>query len=338
MLVVMHSHATPQQIEQVIAVIRGMNLTPHPLPGATRTAIGITGNVGAVDPRLLEVQPGVFELIRVTKPYKLASREMHQDDTYRPVCRKSRGRPRHVHDHRRALLRRERGHDPAHRRVPARARRPPDAGRRLQAAQQPLLLPGHGTGRAGHPGARAREDRRRRRHGADGHGKRRRGGGGGRRDPDRRPQHAELQPPQARCQGGQAGAAEARPVGHAGGMADGGRVRHGRRQLQRDPVRARRAHLLRPQPQHARPVGDPAGQAPVAPADPGGPQPRHRQARLRAADGPGGAGGRRRRLARRDPPRPRPRPVRRGAVAGLRGASRGCWSRCAAWPSRWAAP
>jgi 3-deoxy-7-phosphoheptulonate synthase len=82
MLVVMHHHATPQQIEQVIGVIRSMNLTPHPLPGSTRTAIGITGNVGAVDPRLLEVQPGVLELIRVTKPYKLASREMHEDDTY----------------------------------------------------------------------------------------------------------------------------------------------------------------------------------------------------------------------------------------------------------------
>ena len=82
MLVVMHSHATPQQIEQVIGVIRSMHLTPHPLPGATRTAIGITGNVGAVDPRLLEVQPGVLELIRVTKPYKLAGREMHEDDTY----------------------------------------------------------------------------------------------------------------------------------------------------------------------------------------------------------------------------------------------------------------
>ena len=82
MLVVMQSHATPKQIEQVLGVIRGMNLTPHALPGATRTAIGITGNVGAVDPRLLEVQPGVLELIRVTKPYKLASREMHEDDTF----------------------------------------------------------------------------------------------------------------------------------------------------------------------------------------------------------------------------------------------------------------
>jgi 3-deoxy-7-phosphoheptulonate synthase len=82
MLVVMHSHATPAQVEQVVDTIRRMNLTPHPMPGATRTAIGITGNVGAVDPRTLEVLPGVLELLRVTKPYKLTSREMHEDDTH----------------------------------------------------------------------------------------------------------------------------------------------------------------------------------------------------------------------------------------------------------------
>ncbi|HEV3203052.1 MAG TPA: 3-deoxy-7-phosphoheptulonate synthase [Gemmataceae bacterium] len=81
MLVVMHRQATAPQIDQVLEAIRRMNLTPHPMPGATRTAIGITGNVGAVDPRFLEVLPGVMELIRVTKPYKLASREMHPDDT-----------------------------------------------------------------------------------------------------------------------------------------------------------------------------------------------------------------------------------------------------------------
>jgi 3-deoxy-7-phosphoheptulonate synthase len=81
MLVVMNSHATPEQIQKVLDTVREMNLTPHPLPGATRTAIGITGNVGAVDPRTLEVLPGVLELIRVTKPYKLASREMNPTDT-----------------------------------------------------------------------------------------------------------------------------------------------------------------------------------------------------------------------------------------------------------------
>lgn len=82
MLVVMQSHATSEQVEDVVAAIRRMNLTPHPMPGATRTAIGITGNVNAVDPRTLEVLPGVHELIRVTKPFKLASREMHEADTY----------------------------------------------------------------------------------------------------------------------------------------------------------------------------------------------------------------------------------------------------------------
>jgi 3-deoxy-7-phosphoheptulonate synthase len=81
MLVVMHSHATPDQVADVVKAIQEMNLTPHAMPGAMRTAIGITGNTGAVDPRTLETLPGVMELIRVTKPYKLASREMHEADT-----------------------------------------------------------------------------------------------------------------------------------------------------------------------------------------------------------------------------------------------------------------
>jgi 3-deoxy-7-phosphoheptulonate synthase len=81
MLVVMHGHATPEQIEKVLDAIRELGLTPHPMPGATRTAIGMTGNTGSVDSRTLEVLPGVSELIRVTKPYKLASREMHSHDT-----------------------------------------------------------------------------------------------------------------------------------------------------------------------------------------------------------------------------------------------------------------
>jgi 3-deoxy-7-phosphoheptulonate synthase len=82
MLVVMQTHATQAEVDHVLQAIRAMNLTPHPMPGATRTAIGITGNLGAVDPRTLEVLPGVSELLRVTKPYKLASREMHEADTY----------------------------------------------------------------------------------------------------------------------------------------------------------------------------------------------------------------------------------------------------------------
>ena len=106
MLVVMHSHSTPDQIDRVLDAIREMGLTPHPMPGATRTAIGITGNTSSVDPRTLEVLPGVLELIRVTKPYKLASREMHPHDTVDPPAAGHLRRPP-FHDHRRALLGRE---------------------------------------------------------------------------------------------------------------------------------------------------------------------------------------------------------------------------------------
>ena len=81
MLIVMNAGAGAREIDAVVAAVRGMGLTPHPLPGATRTAIGITGNTAAIDPEPLETLPGVLEVIRVTKPYKLASREMHVDDT-----------------------------------------------------------------------------------------------------------------------------------------------------------------------------------------------------------------------------------------------------------------
>src|SRR5258708_39329964 len=81
MLVVMQSDATAEQIEKVLAAIRSQNLTAHAMPGSTRTASGITGNMSAVDSELLEVLPGVKECIRVTKPFKLASREMHREDS-----------------------------------------------------------------------------------------------------------------------------------------------------------------------------------------------------------------------------------------------------------------
>ena len=81
MLVVMRPHATQAEIDRVVEVITAHGLTPHPLPGATRTAVGMTGNTTAVEKGLFEVLPGVDEAIRVTKPFKLASREMKTDPT-----------------------------------------------------------------------------------------------------------------------------------------------------------------------------------------------------------------------------------------------------------------
>src|ERR1700730_8522233 len=81
MLVVMKPQATPEQVQAVCDQIEVLGFRPHPLPGAQRTAIGITGNQGAVDRGNLEEMPGVSEVIRVSKPYKLVSRDLKQDNT-----------------------------------------------------------------------------------------------------------------------------------------------------------------------------------------------------------------------------------------------------------------
>ena len=73
MLVVMTKDATPKDIEHVIEVIENLGLSAHPIPGAQRTAIGITGNKGSLDPNTLESLPGVFEAIPVSKPFKQVS-------------------------------------------------------------------------------------------------------------------------------------------------------------------------------------------------------------------------------------------------------------------------
>ncbi|HET6923266.1 MAG TPA: 3-deoxy-7-phosphoheptulonate synthase [Anaeromyxobacteraceae bacterium] len=81
MLVVMRPQATPAEVEAVVERIRSLGLTPHPIPGAQRVAIGITGNKGALDPALFEGLPGVRDAIRVSQPFKLVSREVKQEDT-----------------------------------------------------------------------------------------------------------------------------------------------------------------------------------------------------------------------------------------------------------------
>ena len=81
MLIVMHKGATGEQIQGVEERIRALGLRPHPIPGAERTAIGVTGNHGPLDPAEFEMLPGVQEAIRVTKPYKLVSREVKPQDT-----------------------------------------------------------------------------------------------------------------------------------------------------------------------------------------------------------------------------------------------------------------
>ena len=81
MLVVMKAQATAEEIQAVCDHIVQLGFRPHPLPGAQRTAIGITGNQGEVNRGNLESLSGVAEVIRVSKAYKLASRDVKEEDT-----------------------------------------------------------------------------------------------------------------------------------------------------------------------------------------------------------------------------------------------------------------
>src|ERR1700749_1774560 len=81
MLVVMKPQATAEEIHAVCDQIQRMGFRAHPMPGSQRTAVGITGNSGAVDQGGLEELSGVAEVIQVSKPYKLVSRDVKEEDT-----------------------------------------------------------------------------------------------------------------------------------------------------------------------------------------------------------------------------------------------------------------
>ena len=76
MLIVMKADATDGQIAAVVRVIEELGFRAHPMTGPSRTAIGITGNPGAIDPSRFENLPGVSETVRVTKPYKLVTLDL----------------------------------------------------------------------------------------------------------------------------------------------------------------------------------------------------------------------------------------------------------------------
>ena len=81
MLVVMKPHATAEDIQAVCDRIESLGYRAHPMPGAQRTAVGITGNQGAVEQDALAEMPGVAEVIKVSKPYKLVSRDVKEENT-----------------------------------------------------------------------------------------------------------------------------------------------------------------------------------------------------------------------------------------------------------------
>jgi 3-deoxy-7-phosphoheptulonate synthase len=81
MLIVMNANATQVEIDNAVRMVESLGFRAHVMPGATRTAIGVTGNQGAVDLSHFENLPGVAEAIRVTKPYKLITLDLRPERT-----------------------------------------------------------------------------------------------------------------------------------------------------------------------------------------------------------------------------------------------------------------
>jgi 3-deoxy-7-phosphoheptulonate synthase len=81
MLIVMHHSATADQLKAVTDAVEAMGLIAEPIPGSLRTAIGVLGNQGYVDDTTIRELPGVRDVIHVSKPYKLVSRDFHPESS-----------------------------------------------------------------------------------------------------------------------------------------------------------------------------------------------------------------------------------------------------------------
>jgi 3-deoxy-7-phosphoheptulonate synthase len=80
-LVVMKHDATKDEIDAVVERIKEFGITPVPLPGAERTAIGTFGSTSRAAAEAVESLPGVAEVVPISRPFKLASREVIGEDT-----------------------------------------------------------------------------------------------------------------------------------------------------------------------------------------------------------------------------------------------------------------
>jgi 3-deoxy-7-phosphoheptulonate synthase len=81
MLIVMEQGAGPEQIAQVKEAVLALGLRAELIPGRERTAIGVLGNHGYVDDTTIRGLPGIREILHVSKPYKLVTRDFHPRST-----------------------------------------------------------------------------------------------------------------------------------------------------------------------------------------------------------------------------------------------------------------
>ena len=329
MMIVMKAGATEDQVQAVIDRIESCGARAHPSRGEEVTVIGAVGDREHVARLGLEGAPGVEQVVPILKPYKLASSQMREPTVLEIGGRRIGGEhfsliagPCTVESRDQVLTTARAVRDAGGSHVPR---------RRLQAALAPYSFQGLGPGGPAAARRGPRGDRPADRHRADGRARPRARARGGRRDPGRRPQHAELPAAERDRPLRQADADQARPVLDARGAADGGGVHPQGGQPERDPVRARDPHLRDGLPLHAGHHRHPGAQGDDPPAGDRRPEPRARPPQPR----PGPVDGRRRgRAPTGSSSRCTPRPRRRSATARSSSTRTGSTSTSRAWSRR----
>jgi 3-deoxy-7-phosphoheptulonate synthase len=81
MIIVLKPHPTPDQIQHVLERIEALGFTPHLSQGVARTIIGVIGDEDKLQAEPLQAIPGVEQVVPILKPYKLASREFHGEES-----------------------------------------------------------------------------------------------------------------------------------------------------------------------------------------------------------------------------------------------------------------
>src|SRR5215472_13171911 len=81
MIIVLKPHPAPDVVEHVLERIAALGLTPHLSQGVSRTIIGVIGDEDKLQVQPLQAIPGVEQVVPILKPFKLASREFHAEDS-----------------------------------------------------------------------------------------------------------------------------------------------------------------------------------------------------------------------------------------------------------------
>ena len=246
MIIVMNPNAPQASIDRVVSGDRADGRPPTCRAGKFRTVIGAVGEEGKLDQNHLPSLDGVEKVVPIMKPYKLASREFHEEDTVVEVGGGSTGRRRRCKiggTHAACIAGPCAVENEEMLRKIARHVRDGGATILRGGVYKPRTSPYSFQGLGLQALKWMRETRRRAGHAdlrrGDGHPAGRGHGAVRRHVPDRRPEHAELRPAPRGRQDAQAGAAEARPGRDGEGLAAVGGVRAEPGEQRRGPVRAR---------------------------------------------------------------------------------------------------